>query len=506
MRDDSIPVVRPQDIRVTTDALNAIDYADALRYSVCPISLVDRAGTRILTVAVADPGNLPLLDQLKRLTGFRIAPVRASQADIIHAISVHYPNSTVTPARPTDLLREMGNIAESLGDASELASASKTIDNLLQQAAGARATDVHIEPYQDVVIVRFRVDGILYDHTTYEPTGHQQMISRVKILAQLDIGQNRLPQDGRFPFVHNKKEYDVRVSLVPSISGEKAVLRLLPKGVLELDFAQLGINKAHQQLLTELLSRPYGMLLSSGPTGCGKTTTLYSCLTKIDCVARNVMTIEDPVEYQFPRMTQIQVNPKIGLTFAAGLRSMLRQDPDIIMVGEIRDPETLQMAIQSSLTGHLVFSTLHCNDAVAGATRMIDMGAEPFLVASSINAIIAQRLVRKICEHCRERDNVFDDIKQKLGLTAADTVFYRGRGCGRCRNTGYSGRIGIFEIIPFIDQLKFGIMRKQSSGELRTIIAEAGYPDLRADALAKARAGITSLSEVMRAVYIEEGM
>ena len=326
----------------------------------------------------------------------------------------------------------------------------------------------------------------------------------MKILAQLDIGQSRLPQDGRFPFVYNKKEYDVRVSLVPSINGENAVLRLLPKGDMELDFTTMGISRAQQQLLTDMLNRPHGMLLASGPTGCGKTTTLYACLAKSDSVARNVITIEDPVEYQFPRMTQIQVNPKVGLTFANGLRSMLRQDPDIIMVGEIRDPETLQMAIQSSLTGHLVFSTLHSNDAVAGATRMIDMGAEPFLVASSVNGIIAQRLVRKICEHCKERDNVIDDVRQKLGLNATDTVFYHGRGCGRCRNTGYSGRIGIFEIIPFTDQLKVAIMQKQSSSELRKIINDAGYPDLRDDALAKARARVTSLSEVMRAVYVDE--
>ena len=329
------------------------------------------------------------------------------------------------------------------------------------------------------------------------------MISRIKILAKLDIAQNRMPHDGRFDVSFGNREFDVRVSIVPATGGEKAVLRMLPKGQVATDLGSLGLDGHNREILEELTNRPYGMVLATGPTGSGKTTTMYACLSRMDCVGKNLITVEEPVEYQFPRITQIQVHNKIGLTFAAGLRSILRQDPDVIMVGEIRDLETLQIAIQSALTGHLVLSTLHCNDAAAGAARMVDMGAEPFLVASSLNGIIAQRLVRRICESCKTEYKVSDEMRAKLGLANDGLKYYHGRGCQNCRGTGYMGRVSVFEVIPVIESIQQAIVRKAAASEIRHLMHDAGFPNLFDDGILKARAGVTSLEEVMRAVYVD---
>jgi type II secretory ATPase GspE/PulE/Tfp pilus assembly ATPase PilB-like protein len=377
------------------------------------------------------------------------------------------------------------------------------LEQILQRAITERATDVHLEPHPTVVYVRMRVDGVLYDNTTYEPAAHAAMVSRVKILAKLDIAQSRAPQDGRFDMALGQNAFDVRVSVVPAVDGEKAVMRLLPKSGSALDFDALGLAGRGRELLASLIARPYGMVIVSGPTGCGKTTTLYAALSTIDCVARNVITIEDPVEYQLARITQLQVNPKAGVTFAGGLRAMLRQDPDIIMVGEIRDPETLQMAIQSSLTGHLVLSTLHCNDAAAGASRMIDMGAEPFLIASGVAGIVAQRLVRKICPSCKKPATVHPVMREKLALPNDNATYYTGAGCAQCRQTGYLGRVGLFEVVPLLEPIQHAIITRANAGDIREIARQHGIPTLRDDGIAKAAAGVTSLEEVMRAVYVE---
>jgi type II secretory ATPase GspE/PulE/Tfp pilus assembly ATPase PilB-like protein len=375
------------------------------------------------------------------------------------------------------------------------------VQSILQRAISDRASDIHIEPHPKAVLVRCRIDGILYDQITYEPEHHPQVISRIKILANLDIAQNRLPQDGRFDVEFGKNAFDVRVSIVPSTAGEKAVLRMLPKSPVMMDLGQLGMEGRSRQFLEELLKKPFGMILATGPTGSGKTTTLYSCLSNIDCTTKNVITVEDPVEYQFGRVTQIQVHPKIGLTFATGLRSILRQDPDVILVGEIRDLETLEIAVQAALTGHLMLSTLHCNDAAAGAARMVDMGAEPFLVASSLNGLIAQRLIRRVCQNCKEPEVIDDVIREKLKLPNDNTVYYRGKGCDQCRQTGYMGRLSVFEVIPATAEIQRAIVRKADAGVIREIIQQEGFPTLLDDGVAKARAGITSLDEVMRAVF-----
>jgi len=508
---ENAPAVRPQDVKVPQEALLLLNRAAAERYRVCPLAVTElRNGVKALSVAIADPNNLMVLDQLQQISGCRINPVPANEQDIIRAIDSHYSASNYTQA-PVDLVKELGGTLETpsldagepvVGAQTDQRGASTTVETIMQYAISDRASDIHIEPHQHGVIVRARIDGIMYDQSKYESASHPQIISRIKVLSQLDIAQTRLPQDGRFPVSFGKQQYDVRVSIVPSAFGEKAVLRLLPKNATMMDFGQLGIEGQNRRTLEELMLKPYGMILATGPTGSGKTTTLYSCLSKIDCVSKNVITVEDPIEYQFPRITQMQVHPRIGLTFAAGLRSILRQDPDIIMVGEIRDLETLEIAVQAALTGHLVLSTLHCNDAAAGAARMVDMGAEPFLVASSINCLTAQRLVRKVCNHCREPETVSDLIRERLHLVEDDnTVFYRGKGCAQCRNTGYLGRISVFEVIPIHPEIQHAIVRKTASDEIRDIIGSLGIPTLLDDGVAKARAGITSLDEVMRVVF-----
>ena len=508
---ENTPALRPQDVQVPQEALLLLNREAAERFRVCPLGVTTlRNGVKALSVATADPNNLMMLDQLQQACGCRINPVPANEQDILRAIEAHYAGASYTQA-PTDLVKEFGGTLETpsvttsdptaVGPQAEQRGASSAVETILQRAITDRASDIHIEPHQKEILVRCRIDGILYDQGTYEPANHPQVISRIKILAKLDIAQTRLPQDGRFDVSFGKQEYDIRVSIIPSAFGEKAVLRMLPKNATMMDFHQLGIEGKNRAVLEEMLSRPFGMILATGPTGSGKTTTLYSCLTKMDCVTKNVITVEDPIEYQFPRITQMQVHPKIGLTFAAGLRSILRQDPDVIMVGEIRDLETLEIAIQSALTGHLVLSTLHCNDAAAGAARMVDMGAEPFLVASSINCLIAQRLVRKVCEHCKEPEPVSDIIRERLQLPNDNTVYYHGRGCAQCRDTGFLGRISVFEIVPIHPEIQRAIVHKQPADEIRAIITSLGYPTLLDDGISKARAGLTSLDEVVRAVF-----
>lgn len=501
-------VVRPQDYQVTRDALLLINRSFAERNHVCPIGLSEpRNGVRTLAVATIDPMNLVLLDQLQQMTKCRIQPCQASEADIMRGIDVHYGKHGVGDNNgyadaPTDLLGQMGNMEPAVQPQNDRG-VSGMVESIIQRAIAERASDIHIEPHAKVVYVRFRVDGVMYDHTTYEPAQHAQVISRIKILAKLDIAQNRLPQDGRIAMEFGNKEFDIRLSIVPATDGEKAVMRLLQKGPMAMDFEQLGISGSNNKSLDDLIKRPFGMTLITGPTGSGKTTTLYACLAKTDCIGKNVITVEDPVEYQFPRITQLQVHNKIGFTFASGLRTILRQDPDIIMVGEIRDLETLQIAMQSALTGHMVLSTLHCNDAAAGAARMVDMGAEPFLVSSSLNGIVSQRLVRRVCERCKQEANISPVIRERLGIPDDGTTYYVGKGCPACRGTGYAGRIGIYEIVPIIDPIQQAIVKKASANDIRNIMREAGVRTMLDDGLAKAHAGMISLEELMRAVYVE---
>jgi type II secretory ATPase GspE/PulE/Tfp pilus assembly ATPase PilB-like protein len=460
----------------------------------------------MLVCAMVDPHDLLKLDELHRLTGKEIRPARADLRVIDRGIQRFYGERD--ELETAQALVEPGLVVAADARTGPMmrgqdAPAVALVNELLETAIMQRASDIHFEAGASKLQVRLRVDGVLFDHQSYPMDLHAPTLSRVKIMAGMDIGEHRLPQDGRFDARLRGKVFDIRVSVVPSVFGETAVLRMLPKTATGLRLVELGFSPKHMQLMEEqVINRPHGMIFATGPTGSGKTTTLYAILSSLDRVGRNVVTIEDPVEYQLNRATQIQVHPKIGLDFASGLRSILRQDPDILMVGEIRDLETLRMAIQASLTGHMVLTTVHCNDAASGAARLVDMGAEPFLVASAATAFLSQRLVRRICPNCRAEDKPKQEVLDTLGIE--DGVFYRGRGCDQCRGTGYYGRTGVFEFMMVNDVLASAITRRESSGELRRLARSLGFEDLRDDGIGKAREGLTTLEEIIRSVWVEE--
>lgn len=410
------------------------------------------------------------------------------------------PEPTVLARRATDslVLPEWGTDS---GDAPII----RLLNEVLAAAIEQRASDVHLEPHESDLLIRFRIDGILFDWQRLDPAQHAPLVSRVKVLAGMDIAERRLPLDGRFTVRLGGKRWDVRVSTVPSVLGEKAVLRLLPKDTAGLALEDLGMQQRQRRLFEALLARPHGMILVTGPTGAGKTTTLYAALQQLDCIGKNILTIEDPVEYELPRVTQIQVHAKIGLSFAAGLRHILRQDPDILMVGEIRDAETLEMAVQAALTGHLVLSTLHCNDAAGAAPRALDMGLEPFLFTSAVTGVIAQRLVRRVCPHCRVEEPLPPSVRERFEIGDGNAVYYRGVGCGECRDTGYRGRLAVFETLMLSEAVKQAIHGRASAGEIRRLAVAQDMIPLQEDAIEKVLLGLTTPEEVLRAVSLEGG-
>lgn len=467
-----------------------------------PIELNDD----VLTVAMLEPNDVFVIDELQRITGRRVRPMGIAHAEFRQLMVRIYQGAqapeeeglfTAQGARSNVIM--LGSSASASADAP----AVLLLNEVLQQAINQRASDIHIEPYETQCLVRFRVDGVLYDFLPMTPDQHIPLLSRVKILANIDIAEHRLPLDGRFTIQLLGKRWDVRVSTVPTQHGEKAVLRILPKDAATLSLEELGMLERERRLFEGIISKPYGMLLVTGPTGSGKTTTLYTALRAMDTVGRNVITIEDPVEYELPRVTQIQAHSKIGLNFATALRHVLRQDPDVVMVGEIRDGETLGMAVQAALTGHFVFSTLHCNDSASAATRATDMGLEPFLFTSSVVGVIAQRLVRKICPHCRLSERMPEPLKQRLGIQDPNVSIYRGKGCRDCRHTGYRGRTGVYELLPMSEPVRTAIQERRNATEIRRVAMQNGMTALREDALRKVLSGVTTLEEVLRAVYLD---
>ncbi len=375
----------------------------------------------------------------------------------------------------------------------------KFVHSLLFRAIRERSSDIHVEPYEKELTIRNRIDGILYPMVSAPRKWHAPVVSRIKVMAGLDIAEKRLPQDGRIKIRIGGNEIDIRVSIVPTAFGERAVLRLLDRSSLSLGLQDIGLVAGDLGSIERFLSRPNGILLVTGPTGSGKTTTLYAALRRLDSGTKNIITIEDPIEYQIRGIGQIQVNPKINLTFASGLRSILRQDPDIIMVGEIRDAETAEIAIQASLTGHLVLSTLHTNDSASAVTRLVDMGIEPFLVASSLTAVVAQRLVRKLCPDCRKAYEPARGQWEKLGLSAPPAApFYAAAGCPRCMNTGYQGRIGLFEILPADDQVRSLILTRSDADGIKAFAQSRGMRTILAAGAGKVCEGVTSAEEVLR--------
>ncbi|MGD9022473.1 MAG: type II secretion system ATPase GspE [Deltaproteobacteria bacterium] len=462
------------------------------------------------SIAVNNPLAFQPLDDLRLTLGWDgLKVVLAPYSAILSAINFAYDMSqdsaeqVIQDMHEEDseiILSEIEGTGDLLDETSE-APIIRLVNLMLSQAVKARASDIHVEPYQDKLKVRYRVDGILYDKLAPPKRIQSTLVSRIKIMAKLNIAEKRLPQDGRIEIRIADKNVDIRVSTIPTAFGERVVLRLLDKSSVLLKLSDLGMPKERLKIIDRLIRTPHGIILVTGPTGSGKTTTLYAALTTINNSDINIITIEDPVEYQIEGIGQIQVNPKVGLNFANGLRSIVRQDPDVILVGEIRDLETAEIAIQSALTGHLVFSTLHTNDSASSVTRLIDMGTEPFLVSSSVVAILAQRLVRVICADCKESYTPDQESLESINITpqmAVGKTICRGRGCPSCLNTGYKGRTGIFELMLLDDAIKNLILRTADANAIKREAVEQGMISLRKDGAQKVLEGITTIEEVFR--------
>ncbi|MBI3621922.1 MAG: type II secretion system ATPase GspE [Nitrospirae bacterium] len=490
---------------VNSALLAKIPLSFAKRYELVP--LVEEHGQ--VPVAIANPLNLQVIDDVRLLTGVPVTPVLASSeaiADVLHALYEQAQETAQDVIEDFDSAR-LSQLAESIEETTDLLTATedapiiRLLNSLMFRAVKERASDIHIEPYEREVVVRYRIDGVLHNVLTPPKRVHAALISRVKIMAGLDIAERRTPQDGRIGIRIGDREVDIRVSIIPVANGERAVLRLLDKEHLLLDLNLLGLPPAQRARFDQLIRLPHGILLVTGPTGSGKTTTLYAALSQINSPDKNILTIEDPIEYQLKGIGQMQINPKINLTFASSLRSILRQDPDVILVGEIRDAETAEISIHAALTGHLVFSTLHTNDAAGAVTRMVDMGIEPFLVASSVVAIVAQRLVRTICSACRQSYAPAPEELARLGLGRPDgrpVTLARGAGCPTCGGSGYRGRVAIYEILVVDDQIRRLIMAKADAGAINEAAVAAGMRTLRSDGMEKVLQGVTTAEEVLR--------
>ncbi|MBI4238565.1 MAG: type II secretion system ATPase GspE [Deltaproteobacteria bacterium] len=471
-----------------------------------------REGDEVV-VAIADPTNFAALDDLRVLYHARVRPVIAGGYEIVNAINAAYNRSSDKGDSSMEDLGEVGEIAQDfdepvdLLDADDEAPIIRLVNSLLFRAVKQKASDIHVEPFEKELVIRVRIDGVLYDIMNPPKRAQNSIISRIKIMAGLNIAEKRLPQDGRIKIKIAGKDIDIRVSTVPTSFGESIVMRLLDKSSVALDLEKLGLGGRVLQTTRNLAQQSHGIFLVTGPTGSGKTTTLYAVLSEINTKDVKILTVEDPVEYQLAGINQVQVNPKIDLTFATALRAFLRQDPDVILVGEIRDKETAEIAIQASLTGHLVFSTLHTNDAVATVTRMVDMGVEPFLVASAVMGVLAQRLLRTVCHDCAKKYVPTPEEMERIGLTADELKgrpLYRPVGCPNCMETGYAGRTGVHELFLMSDELRADIMKGADSATLKRLAMSQGMRSLRQDAAAKVAAGITTIEEVLRSTQDTE--
>jgi type IV pilus assembly protein PilB len=514
-RQYGVPSINLKYYEVESSVIRLIPQDTAVRYQIVPLS---RVGST-LTIAMTDPTNVFAMDDIKFMTGFNVEPVVASETAISEAISKFYGEAK----SEQELSKVMKDLAGDDGADLELAAEDqetslaeleraaeeapiiKLVNLILTDAVKRGASDIHIEMYEKEVRVRFRIDGILQAVMAPPMKLRDAIISRVKIMAKLDISEKRLPQDGRIMIKYRKdgriKDLDFRVSTVPTLFGEKIVMRLLDKENLRLDMTKLGFEPESLAKFERAILRPYGMVLVTGPTGSGKTNTLYSSIAKLNTPETNIMTAEDPVEFQLAGVNQVQMKDQIGLNFAAALRSFLRQDPNSILVGEIRDFETAEIAVKASLTGHLVLSTLHTNDAPSTVSRLMNMGIEPFLVATSVNLICAQRLVRRICQECKEQLEVPEQAMLDAGYTLEEvktTKIYAGKGCGTCNKSGYKGRVGLYEVMEINDELRELILVGASALELKKKAIDQGMIMLRRSGLIKVAAGLTTLEEVVR--------
>jgi len=504
--------VDPREVEVAAEIVDLIPESFIRKHLVVPLKVEEGR----LHVAMADPLNLSVLDDIKLIAGMAVIPMLSMERELLAAINMHLDSRR----HAEQAIREID--AEKAGDADASAEPSteelwtlaadapvvRLVNSVIHGALNQGASDIHLEPQRHEMRVRYRLDGLLYDQMTI-PRNHQAaVVSRVKIMARMNIAERRLPQDGRIALTHHSREYDLRVSTMPSIFGEKVVMRVLEKSSMRMSFEQLGFLPEQQELFEWLLARPYGMILVTGPTGSGKSTTLYAALASVNHPTRNIITIEDPVEYQLAGVTQTEVNPKVGITFARGLRTMVRQDPDVIMVGEIRDLETAEIGVQAALTGHLVFSTLHTNDAPGALVRLENMGVEPFLISSSLIGVLAQRLVRLICSSCKEYYTPSAELLARLagngGSWPPGARFARGLGCQECNRIGYRGRTAVFEVMKMSDTTREMVLQRKSAVALREQARQEGMGTMRESALEKALQGITTPEEILRVIYVEE--
>ncbi len=511
----NVPFVDISTTSANPQALAFVSEPVARRYTIIPYEFDTKTG--VVSVASADPLNISLLDFLERKTGKRVIFALAYAEDIDKAINAVYTKGLSPEVK--EALEEVGrnktNNTEKVNESTVVKEApiAKIVDTILEFAVKGRASDIHVEPESENTRIRYRIDGILQEKLTLPRTIHDSLVSRVKILSQMKIDERRIPQDGRFSFKVGDQEVDLRVSTLPTVHGEKIVMRLLKKTGGLPALAELGLRGVQFKDLEEAIAKPYGIILVTGPTGSGKTTTLYSMLTKLNKPTVNISTLEDPVEYQIEGINQVQVNPQAGLTFATGLRSFLRQDPNIILVGEIRDKETTQLAIQAALTGHLVFSTLHTNDAATAIPRLIDLGAEPFLIASVLNASLAQRITRRVCNNCKEwfepTPEVLDNIKTVLGTVlpakyskGEPMKVARGKGCQECNFTGYLGRIAIFEVLKITNAINKMILKMASAREIEEQAKTENLITMKQDGYLKVLEGETTIEEILRVAEV----
>jgi type IV pilus assembly protein PilB len=503
----NVPYVDINSAPSSPEAMSVLPQEISTKFKIFPVA-VDKAN-RIITLAMADPMNLTAIEFVERKTGYRVKPMAAEEDKIADVILNRY--STSLSQEVTEALKDVSfeskpQEAENykIGFIRE-EKISEIVSHILEFAVKSRSSDIHIEPEERSTRVRYRIDGILQEKLTIPRELHESLVSRIKILSEMKIDEKRIPQDGRFNFKADGQDTDLRVSSLPTAWGEKIVMRLLKKtgGVPELQ--ALGLRGKALKNLQDAILRPHGIILICGPTGSGKTTTLYSIISKVNTPKVNIVTLEDPIEYKMVGVNQVQINPNVGLTFASGLKSFLRQDPNIILVGEIRDKETADLAVQASLTGHLVFSTLHTNNAAGSLPRMLDMGAEPYLLTSSMTAIVAQRVARKIHDACKDSyipdSKITEDMKAVLGPLwpkESDGKIFKGKGCVECGNTGYYGRVGLFEVLPVTDSIGRMILERSTSTDIEKKAKEEGMISLKQDGYLKVLAGETTIDEVLR--------
>ncbi|MGB9716389.1 MAG: type IV-A pilus assembly ATPase PilB [Thermodesulfovibrionales bacterium] len=546
-RQYNVPAINLSDYKIDPSLLKLIPVDMARKYLIMPVA---RVGATI-TIAMVDPSNVFAIDDVKFRTGYNVEVVVSSESSILNAISTHYMDNgeslivengrsslkTIRAGNNTTHEEEITEVGISTSDDAPLVDVEefdkivgdaldsievvtekrdllkgeveepvvKLVNGILVNAIKMGASDIHIEPYERYVRVRYRVDGVLFNAMELPTKIKHSVTSRLKIMSKLDIAERRLPQDGRIKLrVDKNREIDFRVSVLPCLFGEKTVLRILDKSNLQVDLTKLGFEEEALRNFMDALNKPFGMILVTGPTGSGKTTTLYSALNYLNKPGINIMTVEDPVEYNFQGINQVQVKEEIGLTFASALRSFLRQSPDIIMVGEIRDFETAEIAVKAALTGHLVLSTLHTNDAPSSISRLLNMGIEPFLVSASVILIMAQRLVRKICPHCKDVENIPPSALTSIGFSEEEAKLvkcFKGKGCNTCNGSGYKGRIALYEVMPVNSEIRELILEGASADEIKNIAIKNGMKTLRMSGLTKIKEGITSVEEVLRITF-----